>query len=264
MLRAFPTQFIIHIGGIVLLAITTIHFPGLQALKLWESLWEPETEDTENQPPEVRIIAPADGSEHSGGTMIRYQIEVIDHEDGSSEFGEIPPQMVSLEVTQLPGIKEAERYRNLVLESQNDPDGLLLIKSSGCFNCHSDKARLVGPSWLQLSQQYTPDPATLQTLANQVILGSKGSWGEEPMPAHPDLSPNEIPFMIAYMLEQGAKKQSCIYTGLDGSVRIDSNPDNDYGVFLLTASYTDSGVDGDPSTRKRSQHSIIVKVVPRD
>ena len=264
--RAFVPQLTIHLWGTLLsLVIAFQILPGFHLINDWVQKWNAESElNTQNQAPEVKIIFPADGSEHPMGTMIRYQIAVTDHEDGTSEFGEILPQMVLLEATMLPGAPEAKRYRANLLGSESDPPGLGLIKSSGCFNCHSDKTRLVGPSWQQLTQRYTPDPGTLQTLAHHVIHGSKGNWGEEPMPANPDLSTKELAVMIPYMLSQGAKIQSCIYPGLEGSVQLmDLTQSNvDQGVYVLTASYTDSGIEGDSSTRKRSQHSILVKVVP--
>ena len=269
MLRAFLPLLTIHLWGSLLLLVTAFQIlPGSYLISSWGQKWHPESEhNTNNQAPEVKIIFPADGSEHLAGTMIRYQIAVTDREDGASEFGEIPAQMVLLEATKFSDIQQAKRYQTNLLRSESDPPGLGLIKSSGCFTCHNDKTRLVGPSWQQLAQRYTPDPATLQTLARQVIDGSKGNWGEEPMPANPDLSTKELAVMIPYILNQGARVQSCVYAGLEGSVQLTAPTLNNdeqkiFGVYVLTASYTDSGIDGDSSTRKRGQHSIMVKVVP--
>jgi cytochrome c len=266
MLRAFLPLLTIHLWGTLLLLITFFQIlPGSYLVNTWKQIWNTgSVYNTQNQAPVVKIVFPADGSEHREGTMIRYQIAVTDREDGASEFGEIQPQMVLLEATMLAGTQQANQYQANLLESERDPPGLGLIKSSGCFNCHNDKTSLVGPSWQQLAQRYTPDPATLQTLANHVIHGSKGNWGEEPMPANPDLSTRELAVMIAYILNQGARVQSCVYAGLEGSVQL-TDPmlnNDDHGVYVLTASYTDSGIDGDSSTRKRGQHSIMVKVVP--
>lgn len=218
---------------------------------------------TKNNAPTVRIVLPIDGTKVKWGSSLRYSIVISDKEDGLSKYGEIPANEVLMEATYWPTAGEADNYLENLQKFNRDPAGLDLIKKAGCFNCHRDKTRLVGPSWKEMSQRYTFNKATLEKLSRQVVSGSIGNWGDTQMPSNPDLKPEEVLLALEYILKQGSNGTSQIYPGFEGAIRLLEKPtDNSRGVFLLTASYTDSGIDGNPDSRERGQHSIILKPVP--
>jgi len=132
---------------------------------------------TTNNPPSIRIVVPEEGAEINRSSSVRYLVSVSDTEDGSTEYGEIEADQVHLELSCWPGIKEASDYKNSLSGIYEDPPGLQLIKRSGCFNCHQDKTRLMGPSFDDIASRYPSDPHQLRNLADKVLQGSSGTWG---------------------------------------------------------------------------------------
>jgi cytochrome c len=85
----------------------------------------------------------------------------------------------------------------------DDPDyvaGLALIKESDCPSCHMAERRIVGPSYVEVSEKYENTPENVELLASRVIKGNVGVWGNVPMPAHPSLSEEDAQQMIRYVL----------------------------------------------------------------
>ncbi|GJM30459.1 MAG: hypothetical protein DHS20C17_30940 [Cyclobacteriaceae bacterium] len=217
------------------------------------------TNQTVNNPPNVKIEIPKEGTKLKANSSVRYRVVVTDKEDGSTEFGEILPNEVVLELTCWPSKKAATDYKNLTKDIAKEPTGLTVIKHAGCFNCHNDKARLTGPSFEDIAIRYKNDPTAIHTLAKNVITGSTGIWGDVQMPSNPELSKIEVIQAVEYILKQGNNQRSRIYNGYEGVIwpikqAIDDNP----CVYVLTTSYTDKGKGGVSGTELRAQHSILL------
>ena len=58
-----------------------------------------------------------------------------------------------------------------------------IAKKNGCVACHKIDAKLVGPSWMDISNKYKGDAAAADMLLAKVSKGGKGTWGTMPMPA---------------------------------------------------------------------------------
>jgi len=78
-----------------------------------------------------------------------------------------------------------------------------LIKGSDCFSCHKEDAKLLGPSWNEIADKYTQ--ADVATLANHIIDGSTGTWGELQMTPHPTLSIDDAKVMVEYIITLKSK-----------------------------------------------------------
>lgn len=69
-----------------------------------------------------------------------------------------------------------------------EPAGLSDAKASDCFACHAIDHKVVGPAYVDVAKRYAgQEPKIIDTLAEQVVKGTVGHWGDVPMPAHPDL-----------------------------------------------------------------------------
>ena len=79
-------------------------------------------------------------------------------------------------------------------------NGLALIAKQDCTTCHSVETRLVGPSFNQISQKYTLNQKTINTLAKKIIRGGTGVWGKIPMLPHPDLNPDSAKIIVLAIL----------------------------------------------------------------
>lgn len=75
-----------------------------------------------------------------------------------------------------------------------------LAKASGCLSCHAGAEKLVGPSFVAISQRYQGDPQAVASLSQSIRNGSKGKWGRAPMPGH-DLNPQELKTLSEWVLQ---------------------------------------------------------------
>lgn len=91
-----------------------------------------------------------------------------------------------------------------------DPDyqkGLALVSKNGCFTCHNIDTKITGPSYREVADKYAGYPDTIVShLANKVISGGSGVWGEIPMINHPGISQEDAETMVKYVLLLKTKK----------------------------------------------------------
>lgn len=88
-------------------------------------------------------------------------------------------------------------------EPAKDPDyekGLALVGQSDCFTCHKVSEAFVGPAYQAVADKYQKTDEVVNTLANKVIKGGSGNWGQVPMTAHPNLSLEDAKTMVKYVL----------------------------------------------------------------
>jgi cytochrome c len=78
--------------------------------------------------------------------------------------------------------------------------GKNLIAKSDCLACHKDDAKLLGPAYVDVAKKYEPTDANITKLANKIIKGGAGVWGEIPMSPHPALPQNDAKEMVKYIL----------------------------------------------------------------
>ncbi|MFN3759981.1 MAG: c-type cytochrome [Algoriphagus aquaeductus] len=78
--------------------------------------------------------------------------------------------------------------------------GLEKVKGSDCTSCHMVERKIVGPSYAEVAAKYESTEENITMLAQKVIAGGVGVWGEVPMPAHPGLSEEDAKDMVRYVL----------------------------------------------------------------
>lgn len=78
-------------------------------------------------------------------------------------------------------------------------EGKSLIEGSDCLGCHKLDETLIGPSYKEVAAKYENTPENVEMLADQIINGSSGVWGNVPMPAH-GFSRENAKFMAQYIL----------------------------------------------------------------
>jgi cytochrome c len=85
----------------------------------------------------------------------------------------------------------------------NNPDyvkGRDLVTKSDCLTCHKENEKLIGPAYADVAARYAGKPGIEDSLANKVIHGGSGNWGQVPMTAHPQLSHEDAVAMVKYVL----------------------------------------------------------------
>lgn len=78
--------------------------------------------------------------------------------------------------------------------------GAALIEQKDCKTCHKVDAKLVGPGYKEVAQKYEATDANIEMLADKVISGGSGHWGEVAMTPHADLSKEDAKEMVKYVL----------------------------------------------------------------
>jgi cytochrome c len=78
--------------------------------------------------------------------------------------------------------------------------GLEKVKGSDCTGCHQVERKLIGPSYADVAAKYENTEENVAMLAQKVIAGGVGVWGEIPMSAHLGLSEEDAKDMVRYIL----------------------------------------------------------------
>jgi cytochrome c len=81
-----------------------------------------------------------------------------------------------------------------------DTLGEALIQKNDCLTCHKLDQKIIGPAYIDVANKYTASPAVIDTLANKIIKGGSGNWGNIAMSPHPNLSMTDAQDMVKYIL----------------------------------------------------------------
>jgi cytochrome c len=79
-------------------------------------------------------------------------------------------------------------------------DGKALIAGSDCLTCHKEDAKLIGPAYKEVAKKYENNDKNVKMLAEKILKGGQGVWGEIPMAGHPNLSTEDAEAMVKYIL----------------------------------------------------------------
>jgi cytochrome c len=210
----------------------------------------------QNHPPVVKISAPPNNIAFTAGSPISYQVSVSDKEDGDTKFDEINVKEILLQVSYVrDNAKIAAMMKNPIA---SDPPGLAVMVRSNCFNCHNFNSKSIGPSFSDICKHYPVTKANTDSLVSRIRKGSAGLWpGKEKMPAHPELSDEEIKSTVQWVFKNADNPNTSYYNGSPGIIRI---PQNKPGDYIITASYTDHGVKGTPEKRIKGYDRILVTI----
>ena len=78
--------------------------------------------------------------------------------------------------------------------------GLELIGKNDCLTCHKIEEKLIGPSYREVAKKYAGQADAVPMLADKILKGGTGVWGEVPMAAHPNLSQEDAESLAKYVL----------------------------------------------------------------
>jgi cytochrome c len=78
--------------------------------------------------------------------------------------------------------------------------GLDIIGKTDCLTCHKIEETSTGPAYRDIANKYTNDEKTIDMLAQKIIKGGSGVWGQVPMAAHPTLTPEEAKQLAKYVM----------------------------------------------------------------
>ena len=194
-----------------------------------------------NESPEVDIqITEGNQTFFFPDSRITYKITVTDKEDGTIKKEEIAVNF-DYAPEGFDPIEIAQNHR-----STDDwvtfSKGKSLIDESDCFSCHRVEEKSIGPSYQDVARTYELDKEEQALMADRIISGSVGTWGEHAMSAHPDLSSQDAELMVDYIMSLNDPQPENVELPLSGDyVMKVPEKENGKGGYLLRVAYTDKG-----------------------
>ena len=199
-----------------------------------------------NAPPVVSIdIIKGNKTFFFANQPIEYTISVTDKEDGTTADSKIKTDQLAINFDYVPEgfdpIAIAQNHR-AADERTGFVAGSYLISSNDCKSCHVIDKTSVGPSFNAVSEKYKNDPAAVSKLADKIINGGGGVWGEHVMAAHPKITKPQSEIIVKYILSLSQKQVAATPIKLSGDY-ITKVPagENGKGGYLLRVAYTDKG-----------------------
>jgi len=199
-----------------------------------------------NEAPEVALeVTKGNKSFFFPNESIEYRVNVNDKEDGSLENGKIIPTQVAVNIDYMPDsfdpIEIASNYRGTDASARFST-GYKLMSASDCKSCHIVDKKSVGPSYKDIAQKYKGDATAPEKLANKIIAGGGGVWGDHAMSAHPQISKNDAATMVKYIMSLGEKPLQAKSLPTVGAYTTKvPEGENGRGSYVLRAAYTDRG-----------------------
>jgi cytochrome c len=80
------------------------------------------------------------------------------------------------------------------------PPGLALAKQENCMSCHSVTRPFMGPALHDVAAKYAGRSDAEAYLAHKIIDGSTGVWGQVPMPANTQLTPDQAATLAGWIM----------------------------------------------------------------
>lgn len=76
-----------------------------------------------------------------------------------------------------------------------------LAQKKNCMACHAIDKKVVGPGYKDIAAKYAGQKDAVARLAEKVIKGGSGAWGQIPMPANA-VTPDEAKTLVTWVLAQ--------------------------------------------------------------
>ena len=77
-----------------------------------------------------------------------------------------------------------------------------LSQASGCATCHGVDKKVIGPAYKEVAAKYRGNKGAEADLIKKVKGGSKGVWGEIPMPPNAHVKDEDIKTLVQWILSQ--------------------------------------------------------------
>ncbi|MBS1576830.1 MAG: ThuA domain-containing protein [Bacteroidetes bacterium] len=189
-----------------------------------------------NETPDVSIqVSGGNKSFYVPGLPFNYTVNVTDKDDTSK----IDPSNLFVSVEYMQGFDKAASPMGHQ-QGEAAVSGKNIMLSLDCKSCHKEAEKSIGPAFIDVSKKYAKDPNAPSYLAQKIIKGGGGVWGETAMAAHPSLAQSDVGQIVQWVLSLNNK--DALKKSLPPSGSITPPADNKPNTSLiLSASYTDKG-----------------------
>ncbi|UYQ92091.1 ThuA domain-containing protein [Chitinophaga horti] len=197
-----------------------------------------------NETPDVKVNVSGNSMFYFPGKKVNYTVAITDKEDGNSANSTLDMANVYIKPMYVEGRDKAAMPQGHQVIS-GAIAGKNMVESGDCKSCHKVDEKSIGPSFKQVSEKYKNDPKAMDYLAQKIIRGGAGVWGEVAMSAHPTITTGEAKQIAEWVLSLAGGVQQSPSLPLTGSVDpLNGGEWKEKGIFYLVASYTDKGAAG--------------------
>jgi cytochrome c len=195
-----------------------------------------------NTVPQVSISTSDNSSFYfPNATALKYEVKASDKEEQQVDLSKM-----KVVLNYIPKVAGQEIGHQQITADYNL--GKILVDGSDCKACHQINDKSVGPSFMDVSRKYRDDVNAPGYLANKIITGGGGVWGEHAMSAHPQLTKEEATEMAKYVLSLSMQRQDKQLQPSGEIALAEHDTASDQGRYIVTASYTDNGNSVRPLT----------------
>ncbi|MDH5382867.1 MAG: carbohydrate-binding protein, partial [Cyclobacteriaceae bacterium] len=168
---------------------------------------------------------------------LNYKVSVTDAEDGSTENKTIASSDVNVQFNYM---NEGTDMANISPEMFEGASiqyikGKNLIDGSDCKSCHDVSKKSIGPAYMAIANKYKDQYDAVPLLAEKIIKGGKGVWGEGLMAAHPQHTIAQTEEMVKYILSLMEDKKGL---DIEGVIAFNQHKNRE-GFYVLSANYAD-------------------------
>lgn len=249
-------------------AAFTFAKPGIYnaTLKVTDALGNIATQAVEikvgNEVPKVELAVKGNRTFYFDNQPVEYEVKVSDKEDGSLATKKIADEDVYVNVNYLEGFDKTLIAQGHQMNT-SFATGKRLIDLSDCKACHAIDKKSIGPAYVDVAKKYKGKSQAVGQLADKVIKGGGGVWGEQAMSAHPQVSKADATEMVKYILSLADEKKKSQPVKGSYVTAAKSKP----GTYIFSASYTDKGNGAiPPQTAQQTVtlRSPVVKATAND
>ena len=128
--------------------------------------------------------------------------------------------------------------------------GRNLIMASDCKTCHQVLGYASIPSFMEISEKYWDNKNAIGFLANKIITGGSGVWGQQVMSAHPQINKEDATEIVKYILSVSVEKPDMEIPQAGTEILNEHVGEGYNGRYIFTATYTDRVGGSTPLTGK--------------
>lgn len=205
-----------------------------------------------NERPTLELRAVSESRIFDWGSSIAYEVTGHDREDGDLGSDDIEVVAEYRPDGKVPGGKA-----NQSSEQGADPrvagmnllhPGVALIQQSSCLACHQSQSQSIGPAYMEVALKYRNTSENRAYLVDKIQKGGAGIYGHVAMPPHAHVKEEQIKEMVAAILEMSGDAETVTRSrsGKVDTIARPANPNNERGIYVLRARYTDKGASGVP------------------
>ncbi len=194
-----------------------------------------------NAAPDLEVAFSGNQTFYWDNQQTKYKVSVSDAEDGTLGNG-ILAEAVTISMDYLDQGFDMNEIAIGHQVAAIQSVGERLISESTCLSCHQKKQTSVGPAYYDVAVRYAEeDPMDVVRLANKIIKGGSGVWGDHVMSAHPELPLADATQMVEYILSLDDEENKVILP-VEGTFVFDQHLKQEFGgLYIIKATYTDKG-----------------------